>query len=80
MIEIVSTSQFRKAFKRKIRGNKKLEARFRERVALFQNDPFESPTQDTSIVGRFTRTLEFQRRLRLSGYFFIRRSDSGIAY
>jgi len=28
MIEIVPTSGFRKAFKRKVRGNKVLEARF----------------------------------------------------
>jgi len=41
MIEIVPTSRFRRAFKRKIRGNKKLETRFRERVVIFQNDPFD---------------------------------------
>lgn len=41
MIEIVPTSSFRKAFKRKIRRNKALETRFRERVAIFQNDPHD---------------------------------------
>ena len=41
MTEIVPTSAFRKAFKRKVRGNKILEARFRDRVAVFQENPFD---------------------------------------
>ena len=40
MIEIVLTSEFRKAFKRKVRGNKILEKRFRDRVETFQTNPF----------------------------------------
>ena len=41
MTEIVLSSQFRKAFKRKIRGNKILEQRFRDRADIFQSDPFD---------------------------------------
>jgi mRNA-degrading endonuclease YafQ of YafQ-DinJ toxin-antitoxin module len=41
MIEIVLSTAFRKSFKRRIRGNKKLETRFRDRLSIFQTDPFD---------------------------------------
>lgn len=51
MPEITLSSSFRKSFKRKIRGNKKLEARFRERLALFQNDPFDPRLKTHQLSG-----------------------------
>ncbi len=50
MIEIVPTSAFQKAFKRKVRGNKNLEMRFRQRVSIFQGDPFD-PSLRTHRLG-----------------------------
>ena len=52
MIEIVPTSRFRKAFKRKVRGKKNLEARFRQRVAIFQNDPFDPRLRTHRLAGQ----------------------------
>lgn len=52
MIEIVLTSSFRKSFKRKVRGNKKLEQRFRDRVAIFQNDPFDARLRTHQLSGQ----------------------------
>jgi len=52
MIEIVPTSRFRKAFKRKVRDNKALEARFRERLAIFQNNPFNPRLRTHRLSGQ----------------------------
>ena len=51
MTEIVLSSGFRKAFKRKVRGNKILETRFRNRVAIFQSDPFDSRLKAHKLSG-----------------------------
>lgn len=51
MTEIVPSSAFRKAFKRKIRGNTNLEARFRERVTIFQEDPFDPKLRTHRLSG-----------------------------
>jgi len=59
MTEIVLTSSFRKAFKRKIRGNKKLEQRFRDRVAIFQNDPFDARLRTHQLSGQLQGLWSF---------------------
>ena len=59
MIEIVPTSAFRKAFKRKVRGNKTLEVRFRERVAIFQNDPFDPRLRTHQLSGQLQGLWSF---------------------
>lgn len=51
MTEIFPTSAFRKAFKRKIRGNINLEARFRDRVAIFQDNPFDPKLRTHRLSG-----------------------------
>ena len=59
MTEIVLSSGFRKAFKRKIRGNKKLETRFRERVAIFQNEPFDPRLKTHRLSGQLQGLWSF---------------------
>lgn len=59
MIEIVLTSSFRKAFKRKIRGNKKLEQRFRDRVAIFQNNLFDPRLRTHQLSGQLQGLWSF---------------------
>ena len=59
MIEIVPTAGFRKAFKRKVRGNKKLEARFRERVLIFQTDPFDPRLKTHRLSGQLQEFWSF---------------------
>jgi mRNA-degrading endonuclease YafQ of YafQ-DinJ toxin-antitoxin module len=59
MIEITPSSAFRKAFKRKVRGNKILEARFRERVAIFQKDPFDPSLRTHRLAGQLQGLWSF---------------------
>jgi mRNA-degrading endonuclease YafQ of YafQ-DinJ toxin-antitoxin module len=59
MIEIVLSSRFRKAFKRKVRGNRKLEQRFRERVAIFQTDPFDPRLRTHQLSGQLQGLWSF---------------------
>src|SRR5437773_11860512 len=59
MIEIVPTSGFRKAFKRKVRGNKILETRFRHRIALFQSNPFDPRLKTHQLSGRLQGLWSF---------------------
>jgi mRNA-degrading endonuclease YafQ of YafQ-DinJ toxin-antitoxin module len=59
MIEIVPTSAFRKAFKRKVRGNETLEMRFQERVAVFQKDPFDPRLRTHRLSGQLQGLWSF---------------------
>jgi mRNA-degrading endonuclease YafQ of YafQ-DinJ toxin-antitoxin module len=59
MTEIVLTSGFRKAFKRKVRGNRDLEKRFRDRVALFQKNPFEPRLKTHRLSGHLQGLWSF---------------------
>ena len=59
MIEIVPTSGFKKAFKRKVRGNKNLQARFRDRIALFQSSPFDPRLKTHRLSGQLQGLWSF---------------------
>lgn len=59
MTEIVLSSRFRKAFKRKVRGNKILETRFRERVTVFQSDPFDPRLKTHQLSGQLEGLWSF---------------------
>ena len=59
MTEIVPTSGFRKAFKRKVRGNKNLELRFRDRVAIFQQNPFDPRLKTHRLAGQLEGLWSF---------------------
>ena len=59
MTDIVPTSGFRKAFKRKVRGNKNLEVRFRDRVAIFQKNPFDPRLKTHRLAGQLQGLWSF---------------------
>lgn len=59
MTEIVPTSGFRKAFKRKVRGNKHLEVRFRDRVEIFHKNPFDPRLKTHRLSGRLQGLWSF---------------------
>jgi mRNA-degrading endonuclease YafQ of YafQ-DinJ toxin-antitoxin module len=59
MTEIVPTPAFRKAFKRKVRGNRNLETRFRDRVAVFQTNPFDPRLRTHRLAGRLQGLWSF---------------------
>ena len=52
MTEIAFSSSFRKAFKRKARGDRTLEKRFWERVAIFRVNPFDPRLATHKLSGR----------------------------
>lgn len=59
MTEIVLSSGFRKAFKRKVRGNKILETRFRDRAAIFENSPFDPRLKTHKLSGELDDLWSF---------------------
>jgi mRNA-degrading endonuclease YafQ of YafQ-DinJ toxin-antitoxin module len=59
MTEIVLSSKFRKAYKRKVRGNKSLETRFRDRAAIFQDNPFDQRLKTHKLSGELNDLLRF---------------------
>jgi mRNA-degrading endonuclease YafQ of YafQ-DinJ toxin-antitoxin module len=59
MIEILPTSGFRRAFKRKVRGNKILEKRFRDRVEIFQQDPSDPRLKTHQLSGQLEGLWSF---------------------
>src|ERR1043165_8897699 len=69
MTEIVLSSRFRKAFKRKVRGNKILEARFRDRMVIFQTDPF-----DRVLGQKFRSILGLANAIPLESSLFFNRT------
>ncbi len=59
MTEIVPSSAFRKAFKKKIRGNKNLEARFRNRIVIFRENPFDPKLRTHRLSGQLQGLWSF---------------------
>jgi len=78
MTEIVLASSFRKAFKRRIRGNTKLEQRFRDRVAIFQNDPFDARLRTHQLSGQLQGLWSFSIDYDCRGCLFIRRAGPSV--
>ncbi len=73
MVEIVLSSRFQKAFKRKVRGNKMLETRFRDRVAIFQSDPFDPRLKAHKLSGELDKLWSFSIDYDARVIFYIRR-------
>ena len=59
MIEIAFSSSFKRAFKKKIQGNPKLEARFWERMAIFQNNLFDARLRTHKLSGQLKDLWSF---------------------
>ena len=52
MIEIAFSSSFKRAFKKKVKGQTYLEERFWERVEIFKNDPFDNRIKTHKLSGK----------------------------
>lgn len=59
MIEIAFSGSFRRAFNKRVQGDVALEARFWERVALFQNDPFDPQLRTHKLSGQLKELWSF---------------------
>jgi mRNA-degrading endonuclease YafQ of YafQ-DinJ toxin-antitoxin module len=52
MTEVAFSSSFKRAFKRRIKGNAVLEARFWEKLEIFRNNPFDQRLRTHKLSGR----------------------------
>lgn len=59
MIEVAFSSSFKRAFKRRIKGNVGLETRFWARVETFQNNPFHQTLRTHKLSGRLKHLWAF---------------------
>ena len=59
MIEIAFSSSFKRAFRKRVQGKVGLEARFWERVAIFQNNPFDPRIRAHKLSGQLKDLWSF---------------------
>ncbi len=59
MIEISFSSSFRRAFKKRIKGNLDLEARFWQKVEQFTIDPFDQSLKTHKLWGKLKELWSF---------------------
>ena len=71
MIEIAFSSSFKRAFKKKVAGNKNLETQFWERVELFKSNPFDPKLKTHRLSGKLKDLWSFsiEYDLRVVFYF-----------
>jgi toxin HigB-1 len=67
MMEISFEDSFKRAFKKRIKGNEDLERRFREKLELFRGDPFDRSLKTHKLSGRlkdlWSFSVEFDQRV-----------------
>lgn len=59
MVEISFSSSFRRAFKKRIKGNLDLEARFWQKVEQFIIDPFDQSLKTHKLSGKLKELWSF---------------------
>jgi mRNA-degrading endonuclease YafQ of YafQ-DinJ toxin-antitoxin module len=59
MVEISFSSSFRRAFKKRIKGNLDLEARFWQKVEQFTIDPFDQSLKTHKLSGKLKELWSF---------------------
>jgi mRNA-degrading endonuclease YafQ of YafQ-DinJ toxin-antitoxin module len=59
MIEIAFSSSFKRAFRKRVQGTASLEARFWERVTIFQNNPFDLRLKTHKLSGQLKDLWSF---------------------
>jgi addiction module RelE/StbE family toxin len=71
MIEIAFENSFKRSYRRKIAGNQDRERRFKQKLALFQQNPFETSLRTHKLSGRLNDLWSFsvEYDLRIVFYF-----------
>jgi len=71
MTEIGFSSSFRRAFKKRIKGHKELEAKFWQKVDIFIKDPFDRTLRTHKLSGKLQDLWSFSigYDLRVVFYF-----------
>ncbi len=70
MIEISFSSSFKRAFKKKIKGNKYLENKFFERIGKFINDPYDKSLKTHKLSGKLKDLWSFSVDYDIRVIFF----------
>lgn len=71
MIEIAFESSFKRSYRRKIAGNSEREKRFKQKLAVFQKNPFETSLRTHKLSGKLQELWSFsiEYDLRIVFYF-----------
>ena len=59
MTEVAFSSSFKRAFKKRIKGNPALETRFWDKLGTFQNNPFDQTLRTHKLSGRLKDLWSF---------------------
>ena len=78
MTEVAFSSSFKRAFSRRIKGNAAAEARFWERVELFQNNPFHQRLRTHKLSGRLRDLWSFSIQYDLRVVFSFLENDRAL--
>ena len=67
MIKVSFSSSFRRAFKKRIQGNTKLESRFWVKLKVFTNNPFDPSLKTHKLSGKlrdlWSFSVEYDQRV-----------------
>ncbi len=67
MLEISFSEGFKRAFKKRIKGNKILEKKFKTKLELFKEDPFDKSLKTHKLSGKlqdlWSFSLEYDQRI-----------------
>ena len=78
MIKVSFSSSFKRAFKKKIKGKPKLEAKFWNKLELFTNNPFEPSLRTHKLSGKlkdlWSFSLEYDERV----VFYFKDDDQAV--
>ena len=78
MIDVAFGSSFKRAFKRRIRGDPALEARFWERLEIFQKDPFDQRLRTHKLSGHLKDLWSFSVQYDLRIVFSFIKADRAL--
>lgn len=78
MTEVAFSSSFKRAFKRRIKGNPVLETRFWNRLETFQNNPFDQTLRTHKLSGRLKDLWSFSIEYDLRVVFSFLEDDRAL--
>jgi addiction module RelE/StbE family toxin len=78
MTEVAFSSSFKRAFRRRIKGNAALETRFWERVELFQDNPFDQRLRTHKLSGTLKDLWSFSIQYDLRIVFSFLEGDRAL--
>jgi mRNA-degrading endonuclease YafQ of YafQ-DinJ toxin-antitoxin module len=78
MTEVAFSSSFKRAYKRRIKGNAALEARFWERLKIFQNNRFDQSLRTHKLSGRLKDLWSFSIEYDLRVVFSLLEDDRAL--